>query len=174
MARLAYRLSLAPPLSRLRRVSLTFMDSDVVIEGRAAAVLAALVVALWVKGLIVSGVQVGARVRGRAFARTEDAAMMGRTPQAEPALAARAADAWRNETENGPVFLAIAAVAVLTGVSWSPLALAGMAFLLARFVHAWAQFAALQPLRTIAWLAGLAATTALSGATLAAAWTLRP
>ena len=93
------------------------MDNDVVIEGRAAAVLAALVVALWVKGLIVSGVQVGARVRGRAFARTEDAAMMGRTPQAEPALAARAADAWRNETENGPVFLAIAAAAVLTGVS---------------------------------------------------------
>lgn len=149
------------------------MSSDIVIEGRAAAVFAALAMALWLKGLIVSGVQVRARVRGRAFARTEDAAMMGRDPQPEPAVAARAGDAWRNETENGPIFLAIAAAAVLVGVSWGPIAWAGAAFLLARSVQAGAQIAALQPLRTIAWLAGLAATAVLAGVTLGAVRGLR-
>lgn len=144
------------------------------IEGRAATVFAALAIALWLKGLLMSGVQVWARVRGRAFARPEDAAMMGRAPQAEPVLARRAGEAWRNETENSPVFLAIAAAAVLLGVSPVQIAAAGAAFLLARLIHAWAQIAALQPLRTLAWLAGLGATAALAGASLLPATGLRP
>ena len=140
------------------------------IDPRAVAVFASLAVLLWVKGLVVSWVQVRTRVRRRAFARPEDAAMMRTTPAPEPLPAQRAADAWRNETENGPAFLAIAVAAVLAGVPWVTLAVAGALFLLTRCGHAWAQIAGLQPHRTFAWLGGVATTLALAFAVTLQAW----
>jgi microsomal prostaglandin-E synthase 1 len=169
LAIIAYELALPPQHSIAVRAKLAVMMNDVAIEPRSAAVFAGLAVALWLKGLIVSYVQVRARVRHRAFARAEDAAMMRRAPQPEPAVAQRAGDAWRNEIENGPFFLGIASAAVLVGASYTTLAAIGALFVLARSVHAWAQIAALQPLRTIAWLAGVFTTLALAGVTLSAA-----
>lgn len=127
-------------------------------DPRSAAVFAALALALWFKGLLVSWVQVRARFRARAFARPEDAHMLGLDAREEPALVVRAGDAWRNETENGPFFMAIAAAAVLVGAPFLVLAASAAAFVAARLVHAWAQIAALQPLRTISWLAGVPET----------------
>lgn len=139
-------------------------------DPHAIPVLVALVVALWLKGLAVSYVQVRARVRERAFERPEDAAMMRRAPAPEPELAIRAADAWRNETENGPIFVALATAAVLAGTPFWQLAAVSGVFVAARAIHAWAQIQALQPLRTIAWLTGVAATLALAVATIIAIW----
>jgi len=138
----------------------------------AAATFAAFAAALWLKGLALSVVQ--ARVRARAFARSEDAAMLGLAPAPEPVAAARAGDAWRNETENGPFALGLAAAAVLVGVPWLPLAVACALFILARLAHARAALAALQPLRTIAWLAGQAATLALAGLCALTLWSRLP
>jgi uncharacterized MAPEG superfamily protein len=139
-------------------------------DPHAIAILVALVVALWLKGLAVSYVQVRARVRERAFERPEDAAMMRRAPAPEPELAIRAAGAWRNEMENGPVFVALATAAVLAGTPSWQLAATGGVFVAARVIHALAQIQALQPLRTIAWLTGVAATLALAVATIIEIW----
>jgi uncharacterized MAPEG superfamily protein len=133
----------------------------------AAATFAAFAVALWAKGLALSAVQVRARVHARAFARPEDAAMLRLSPAPEPAVAARAGDAWRNETENGPFALALAAAAVLVGAPWPALAFACGAFVIARLLHARAALDAAQPLRTLAWLAGQAAMAGLAGLSLA-------
>jgi|GEM_PF-2154050 len=148
------------------------MNNLLVIHADAAATFATLAVALWLKGLAASFVQVWARVRERAYKKPEDAAMMGRTPRPEPALALRANDAWRNETENAPYYLALAAAAVLLGTPVLVLALTSAAFVLARCAHAWAQIAALQPLRSLAWLAGVLATLSLAVATLMVSWRL--
>lgn len=142
------------------------MDAMNSIDPRAAAIFAALAAALWAKGLVISFVQLQARVRERAFERPEDAALMRHAAAPEPALAQRAGDAWRNETENSPYFLALAAAAVLVGVPCLPLAATSAAFVLARAIHAWAQIGAMQPLRTLAWMAGVLAGFALTGAIL--------
>ncbi len=164
-----YNMSFSPSFSPSAPCQDFGMNADTPIDPRSAAIFATLAAALWVKGLIVSYVQVRARVRGRAFERPEDAAMMRRMPAPEPALALRAGDAWRNETENGPFFLALAAAAVLVGAPHLVLGATSIAFVFARAIHAWAQIAALQPLRTLAWIAGVLASLTLAGATLAAA-----
>lgn len=143
-------------------------------EPAAAAVFAAFAAALWLKGAALSAAQVQARVRARAFARPEDTAMLRLVPAPEPTAAARAGDAWRNETENGPFALGLAAAAVLVGVPWPPLAIACGAFVLARLAHAMAALGTLQPLRTIAWLAGQAATLALAILCALSLWSRLP
>ncbi len=139
-------------------------------DPRSIAVVAALAVALWFKGLWLSLVQVRARWRARAFQRPEDARMLGLPPGEEPAIVARAAAAWRNELENSPLFLITAVIAALAGVRPGALAGVGAVFVLARALHGHAQVGARQPLRTIAWLAGVAAHAALVALVVAAVW----
>jgi uncharacterized MAPEG superfamily protein len=126
-----------------------------------AAVLAAAAAALFLKGLVLSYVQVAARYRARSFSRPEDARLLGFAPGNEPDIAARAAGALRNEAENTPLFLALAAAHVLLGGAPLPLAIVSSLYVMARLLQGYAQVRALQPQRMIFYLAGVAATFAL-------------
>jgi uncharacterized MAPEG superfamily protein len=142
------------------------MTETYLIDPQSAVALAIFAIAIWIKGLLLSWVQVRARFRARAFARPEDARMLRLQARAEPAIVARAADAWRNELENGPAFFAVAAGYVLTGAPHHILLLVFVAFFLARAVHSVATVSGLQPLRTIAWLTSVGITAWLVFLTL--------
>lgn len=131
------------------------------ISPHSAAVLAAAAAALFLKGLVLSYIQVAARYRARSFSRPEDARLLGLAPGDEPDTAARAAGALRNEAENTPFFLALAAVYVLLGGAPLPLAIVSSLYVTARLLQGYAQVRALQPQRMIFYLAGVAATCAL-------------
>lgn len=126
-----------------------------------AAVLAAAAAALFLKGLVLSYVQVAARYRARSFSRPEDARLLGFAPGNEPDIAARAAGALRNEAENTPFFLALAAAHVLLGGTPLPLAIVSSFYVMARLLQGYAQVRALQPQRMMFYLAGVGATLAL-------------
>ena len=125
-------------------------------------ILALSVCALWMKGAALSLGQVLIRVRTRRYVRPEDAQMMGLDPKAEDERVERLAGAWRNELEATPAFLALAIVHVLVSGSAHPFGLICLCFVVARFLQGWAQFSLRQPLRTLAFLLGFAATFALA------------
>jgi len=132
------------------------------ISPQSATVLAATSSALFIKGIVLSYIQVAARYRARSFSRPEDARLLGLAPGDEPDIAARAAGALRNEAENSPIFLALAAAYVLTGGAPMPLAAISSLYVVARLFQGYAQVRALQPQRMIGYLAGVAVTLALA------------
>lgn len=138
------------------------------IDPAAAAWFGSACVALWLKGVTLSSIQVGARVKARAFARTEDAALVGLGPTPEPAVVALIAAAWLNEHESTPTFLSISAAYVLLGGHASPYCFAAVLFVAARVAQGVAQAKRLQPQRTIAYLAGVIATALVAAETGAA------
>jgi uncharacterized MAPEG superfamily protein len=129
---------------------------------QSASIVAGSAVALFVKGLVLSYVQVAARYRARSFSRPEDAKLLGLAPQNEPDLAVRAAGALRNEAENTPFFLTLAITYVLLGGPPSPLLIASCLYVTARLYQGYAQIRALQPQRMIGFLAGVLATLCLA------------
>ena len=86
------------------------------IDASSASIIAATAAALFLKGLVLSYVQVAARYRARSFSRPEDARLLGLAPKSEPDLAVRAAGALRNEGENAPYFLTLAVIYALIGL----------------------------------------------------------
>ena len=138
------------------------------IDPTAAAWFGLACVALWMKGVVLSSVQVGARVQARAFARPEDAALVGVTPSDEPPIVAVLAAAWRNEHENTPAFLSLGAAHVLLGGDGSPYGVAVVVFVSVRVVQGFAQARRLQPTRTIAFLLGVLATASVAVGVVAA------
>ena len=146
----------------------------IVIQPESAVILAATTVALFVKGVALSYLQVRVRVSSRRFARDEDARLMGVASAPEPDIIERINGAWRNELENGPIFLALAASYVLLGGSSGTFFHACSGFVVARVLQSWAQICAMQPLRTIAFLAGLAATLALAALVIMLIWSAQP
>jgi uncharacterized MAPEG superfamily protein len=96
--------------------------------------------------------------------------MMALAPTTEPEIVERISGAWRNEVENGPIFLAVAAGFVLLGGAASPLLAVSIIFVSARWFQAYAQVQALQPHRTFAYLSGLASSIALAGFAAARLW----
>ena len=133
------------------------------IDARSAGIVAATAAALFLKGLVLSYVQVAARYRARSFSRPEDARLLGLAPQSEPDLAVRAAGALRNEGENAPYFLALAVIYVLIGGSPVPLLGISSLYVTARLFQGYAQVRALQPQRMIGYLTGALATLCLAG-----------
>ena len=133
------------------------------IAPHSAAVLAAAAAALFLKNFVLSYVQIAVRYRARSFSRPEDARLLGLAPGDEPDIAARAAGALRNEAENTPFFLALAAAYVLIGGSPMPLAAVSSLYVMARLFQGYAQVRALQPHRMIGYLTGVAVTLALAG-----------
>ena len=121
------------------------------IDARSASIVAATSAALFLKGLVLSYIQVAARYRARSFSRPEDARLLGLAPRNEPDLAVRAAGALRNEGENAPYFLALAVAYVLVG--GQPLPLLGLSTL---------YVTARQPHRMIGYLMGGLATLCLA------------
>ena len=128
------------------------------IDARSASIVVAATAALFLKGLVLSYVQVAARYRARSFSRPEDAKLLGLAPQSEPDIVARVAGALRNESENGPYFLALAVAYVLIGGQPLPLLVVSTLYVTARLFQSYAQVRALQPQRTIGYLTGALAT----------------
>jgi uncharacterized MAPEG superfamily protein len=128
-----------------------------------ASVFAGTTIALLLKGIVLSYLQVRSRFRTRRYTRPEDARMMAVAPTTEPEIVGRIGEAWRNEVENGPIFLGLAVGFVLLGGAASPLLAVSIIFVSARWFQAYAQVQALQPHRTFAYLSGLASSIALAG-----------
>lgn len=134
------------------------------------SILALTVVALWMKGAMLSLTQVAIRVRTRRYARPEDARMMGHPAQPEDERIERLSRAWRNDLEATPAFLALAFVHVLTGGLPMPFAIICLVFVVGRYGQGWAQFSLAQPHRTIAFLIGFSASLAMLVLVLARIW----
>ena len=132
------------------------------IDASSARIVAATAAALFLKGLVLSYVQVAARYRARSFSRPEDARLLGLAPQSEPDLAVRAAGALRNEGENAPYFLALAVIYALTDGPPVPLLGISSLYVTARLLQGYAQVRALQPQRMIGYLTGAVATLCLA------------
>lgn len=140
------------------------------IQPETATIFAAASITLFMKGLVLSYLQVRWRVRGRAFERPEDARLLGLPPRPEPDVIQRVAGAWRNELENTPAFMSLAAGFVLLGGAPSPLLLAAGVYVGSRSFQAFAQIKALQPHRTIGFLGGVLASAYLAVMTGMRVW----
>lgn len=120
-------------------------------------------VTLWMKGMIVSWAQVAFRVRSRSLVRPEDARLLKVAPAShEDPRVRRLEDVWRNELEASPATMALSAAYVVSGGAAAGFAWALAAFVVARLAQGISQNGRLQPARTIAWLAGVAASGAIA------------
>ena len=129
--------------------------------GLVVPVIALATAALVLKHLVLIGIQGGIRVAKRRFAREEDARAFRGKPGEDPALATLAQEVIRNGLENEPLFLLLLLVlhqaqpdADLATYAWT--------FLAARYLHALVFLRRSQPLRTITFAVGLAATVGLA------------
>ncbi|MGR4069628.1 MAPEG family protein [Halomonas sp. LR3S48] len=126
-------------------------------------------VLLFVKMFAISLFQGYHRIGKRTFKTPEDAALVGRQAAAEELpQVQRAANAWRNDLENIPIFLALGVAYVW--VEASP-GLAPWLFLLftaARYLHTVFFLSALQPWRTVAYGAGIVCLFAMCTMIIAA------
>lgn len=123
-------------------------------------------VALFLKMFVVILAQGRVRIRNRAYVHPEDAAFFGRgaSPVAEEAPSVRRAqNVLRNDGENIPIFLFLAAAYVQLGCwEWGVLVYFPL-FVLSRVVHTIAYLRPRQPLRNRAYRVGLAVMLALCG-----------
>ena len=108
------------------------------IDASSASIIAATAAALFLKGLVLSYVQVAARNRARSFSRPEDARLLGLAPKSEPDLAVRAAGALRNEGEYAPYFLTLAVIYALIGGPPVPLLGISSLYVMARLFQGYA------------------------------------
>ena len=120
------------------------------------------VFALWGKAAALSFLQVAIRVRTGRYARPENARMMGHEPEREDERIARLGLAWRNEAEATPIFIALAFAYLICGGPAGPMTILCVVFVAGRYGHGWAEFRLLQPHRTIAFLAGFAASATMA------------
>jgi uncharacterized membrane protein YecN with MAPEG domain len=123
-------------------------------------------VALFLKMLFVVLVQGHVRTRNNAYVPPEDAAYFGKgaAPVTEEAtLVRRAQNVLRNDGENVPIFLFLAAAYVQLGCwGWGVLVYFPL-FILSRVVHTVTHLWPRQPLRNRAYRVGLAVMLALRG-----------
>ncbi len=143
------------------------------IDSGTATVFACTAVTLFLKGVGLSYLQVRTRFRTQRFSRPEDAAFAGVAPKTEPEIVTRTSEAWRNELENTPAFLSLAAAYVLIGSPPDALLYLCIVFVVARIFQAYAQIRALQPHRMIGYIFGLAASVVLSGCIVWQMWSIK-
>jgi uncharacterized MAPEG superfamily protein len=107
-------------------------------------------------------VQGRARTGAKKFANPEDAKMFGAelVSQEVPAVQ-RANNAWRNDLENIPMFLILALVYAIAGLSPTLFIVYCTVFTVARILHTIFYLNAMQPWRTIAFTVGAIAMVAL-------------
>ena len=115
--------------------------------------LTAIVLAL--KMSAISVVQGRARTAAKVFVNPEDAKMFAGNPAAgEVAAVQRASRAWMNDLENIPMFLILALVYAIAGLSSTAFIVYCTVFTVARILHTIFYLNAMQPLRTIAYTVG--------------------
>jgi len=103
-----------------------------------------------------------ARTGAKAFVNPEDAAMFGgKTVPQEVAGVQRASKAWLNDLENIPIFLFLALIYAIAGLSANLFIIYCGVFVIARILHTFFYLKAMQPWRTIAYTIGAITTFAL-------------
>lgn len=113
-------------------------------------------VVLFLKMWALSLYQAYHRIGKRAFKVPEDARLVGNTPQEEELpQVQRAAQAWRNDLENIPIFLALAVAYVWVGATPYAAGWLFSIFVVARILHTVCYLMGLQPWRTLAYGVGL-------------------
>jgi glutathione S-transferase len=109
-----------------------------------------------------SFIQGRARTAAKVFVNPEDAALYDKTPAAEEVpTVQRAAKAWLNDLENIPIFLILALVYAIAGLSLTAFIIYCAVFTLARILHTIFYLNAMQPWRTIAYTVGALTSLAL-------------
>jgi uncharacterized MAPEG superfamily protein len=123
---------------------------------------ALMAIILSLKMFAIGVVQGLARTSAKKFANPEDAKMFGAelVPQEVPAVQ-RANNAWRNDLENIPIFLILALVYVIVGLSPRAFIVYSVIFTVARILHTIFYLKAMQPWRTIAFTLGAVAMVGL-------------
>ncbi|CRI56207.1 putative membrane protein [Pseudomonas sp. CCOS 191] len=122
----------------------------------ALSVYACCVVVLFFKMLAISCYQGYFRLRYLAFTNSEDAAVFRRSvcPTELPQVT-RAAQAWRNDLENIPLFLSLSGLAVALETPSIPSAWLMGLFTVARILHTATYLASIQPWRTVSYALGV-------------------
>ncbi|MDC8771170.1 MAPEG family protein [Roseateles albus] len=119
--------------------------------------LVAALVALFAKTTLTSVLQVLARLRAGVFPIPEDARLLRKKQaDAEAPFVRRCANVWRNDTENLPLFFALAVVYVLLGASAEAARLLFGSYVLLRYAHSAVFLLGLQPWRALLYLSGMA------------------
>ncbi|QXH55108.1 MAPEG family protein [Pseudomonas maumuensis] len=114
------------------------------------------VVVLFFKMLAISCYQGYFRLRFLAFTNSEDAAVFRRSAwPAELPQVTRATQAWRNDLENIPLFLALSGLAVALETPLTPSAWLMGLFTVARILHTATYLASIQPWRTVSYALGV-------------------
>src|ERR1700683_809541 len=122
--------------------------------------LTAIVLALKMSAISIA--QGRARTSAKVFVIPEDAKMFGGTVATEDAPAVRrAAKAWLNDLENIPIFLILALIYAIAGLSTTAFLIYCVVFTLARILHTVFYLRAAQPGRTIAYTIGAVVSLAL-------------
>ncbi|OCT32705.1 MAPEG family protein [Pseudomonas putida] len=133
----------------------------------ALSVYASCVVLLFLKMLAISCYQGYYRLRWHAFVNSEDAAVFQRSPQrAERPEVVRAMQAWRNDLENIPLFIALGGLALALGAPASTTAWLSGVFTGARVLHTLMYLTGLQPWRTLSYGVGVMCLMGLAGTVL--------
>jgi len=122
----------------------------------ALSVYACCVVVLFIKMLAISCYQGYFRLRYLAFTNSEDAALFRRSAcPAELPQVTHAAQAWRNDLENIPLFFALSGLAVALETPSTPNAWLMGLFTVARILHTATYLASIQPWRTVSYALGV-------------------
>lgn len=122
----------------------------------ALLVYACCVVVLFIKMLAISCYQGYFRLRYLAFTNSEDAAVFRRSAcPAELPQVTCAAQAWRNDLENIPIFIALAGLAIALEAPAASTAWLSGVFTVARVLHTVTYLARLQPWRTLSYGVGV-------------------
>ena len=113
-------------------------------------------VALFAKISLTSALQVVSRLRAGIFSIPEDARLMRRRPaEAEADFVRRCANVWRNDTENLPLFLALALAYVLLGATEESAQMLFGTYVILRYSHTLVFLLGLQPWRALLYLASM-------------------
>jgi len=122
--------------------------------------LTAIVLALKMSSIAI--VQGRARLKAGVFVNPEDARTFSAREAAQEApMVERAARAWRNDLENIPIFLILAWIYVAAGLSTTAFVIYCLVFMATRILHTIFYINAIQPMRTVVFTIGAAATLAM-------------
>src|SRR6266851_6116043 len=119
-------------------------------------------IVLELKMAAIAVVQGRGRVSTGLFVLQEDAKLFSGTesPQEAP-IVDRASKAWRNDLENIPIFLILAGIYVMAGLSSGAFAFYCIVFMVTRILHTYTFIKGIQPWRTVVFTIGALAMFAM-------------
>ncbi|HVA81104.1 MAG TPA: MAPEG family protein [Candidatus Binataceae bacterium] len=119
-------------------------------------------IVLELKMAAIALVQGRGRVSTGLFVLPEDAKLFkGTESPHEAPIVDRASKAWRNDLENIPIFLILAGIYVMAGLSTTAFAFYCVIFVLMRIVHTYTFIKGIQPWRTVSFTIGVLAMFAM-------------